>query len=171
MLIVVDYQVDFVDGVFGPVPDAIAIEDAVDQRIAACRERDEPVLFTMDTHAAAGYEDTREGRLFGLHCVEGTEGWNLYGKVRAHQTGATLIRKRAFGSLDLVAHVRALPTPAQITLVGVSTNICVLSNTILLLSAFPEARIVVDSAACAAFTRADHDAALRQLAGLGASIV
>lgn len=170
MLVVVDYQVDFVDGVFGPIPDAIAIEEAVCEKITACQKAGKPIVFTMDTHKATGYEQTREGKLFGLHCVEGEPGWNLYGKVRMFQQTQKLIRKQSFGSMDLVAHAKEQPGLQEIELIGVSTDICVLSNAILLLNALPEARIVVDASACAAFSRSAHEAALRQLASLGAVV-
>ena len=162
VLIIVDMQKDFVDGALG-TQEARAIVDAVRKKLAA---HEGPVIFTQDTHQP-DYLNTQEGRLLPVeHCIEGTEGWRIIPELRpyAEKPGVKIIRKPTFASVELA---RALAARAgeieEIELVGLCTDICVVSNALLLKAFLPEMKISVDSACCAGVTPEKHAAALETL--------
>ena len=162
-LIVVDMQKDFVDGALG-TPEAVAIVPAVCDRIRAFEGE---ILVTYDTHPE-NYLDTAEGKkLPVVHCVEDTDGWQLDANVAATlaEKAYLAIRKPTFGSTDLPFLVRSMAgeKPFDITLIGLCTDICVVSNALLLKAHFPEAPIAVESALCAGVTPATHAAALQTM--------
>lgn len=172
LLVVVDYQKDFVDGALG-YPGAEALEGPLHDKVKAALADGWKVIFTRDTHAP-DYLDTREGRFLPVpHCIEGSEGWHLYGKLAEFETAGSesiaFVDKPTFGSMELPEAVRALcgGEPEKIALCGVVTNICVVSNAIVLHSAFLNADITVRSDLCAAGDPADHENALRLLKGMG----
>lgn len=163
-LIVVDMQKDFIDGALG-TREAVAILPAVEE---AVRAFEGTVLFTRDTHTPA-YLDTQEGRnLPVVHCVRGTEGWQLAPGLQAFADARScrIFDKPTFGSVELArfleeAH-RASPI-ADITLVGLCTDICVISNALLLKAALPEVPIRVRAGCCAGVTPESHANALRAM--------
>lgn len=176
VLIVVDYQNDFVSGSLG-FEQAAALEPAIAQRVRTALDQGWKVIFTRDTHDD-GYLDSREGRFLPVpHCAQGSFGWNLYGSLYEYQTKVneqvTLVDKPGFGSMELPGVVQRFvgPEPEVIELCGVVTNICVLSNAILLQSAFLESEIRINQALCAAPDPADHAAALKLLSGLGCQLI
>lgn len=148
LLIVVDYQNDFVTGSLG-FPKAVRIEENIYQKIKTYLEEDQEVVFTLDTHYK-NYPDTQEGRkLPFLHCEHDTEGWQIYGKVAQLKNEKTKdFSKYTFGSMDLAKYLLGKDYDS-IELVGVVTNICVIANAVLAKSALPEAEIIID-AACVA---------------------
>ncbi|MCI9403520.1 MAG: cysteine hydrolase [Oscillospiraceae bacterium] len=148
LLLVIDYQKDFVDGALG-FPGAETLDGAIAQKIAAYRAAGDDVAFTLDTHGK-DYMDTQEGRkLPVLHCLAGTPGAALYGKTAAARTpGDMAIQKPAFPSLELGNWLRGRSYD-QIELVGLVSYICVISNAVIAKAALPEAEIIVD-AACTA---------------------
>ena len=148
LLLVVDYQKDFVDGALG-FPGAEKLDGPIAQKIAAYRAAGDDVAFTLDTHGE-DYLNTQEGRkLPVVHCVHGTEGWGLYGETaKSVQVGDGMIQKPAFPSLELGNWLREKGYD-QIELVGLVSYICVISNAIVAKAALPEAEIMVD-AACTA---------------------
>ncbi len=163
VLVAVDLQNDFVDGALGTA-EASAILDAACARI---RSQEGPILVTLDTHGE-DYLSTREGRFLPVpHCVRGTDGWKLNGKVQKAlaKKDVLYVEKPTFGSVDLPALVRVLTAgePFDLTLIGLCTDICVVSNALLLKAAFPEADIFVDAAACAGVTPQKHEAALETM--------
>ena len=168
LLIVVDMQADFVTGALGTA-EARAIVPAVAQRIRRAREEGTRVLFTLDTHTS-DYLSTREGQLLPVtHCVRDTPGWQLVPELSAERTqDMALIEKPTFGSTAL-AHLaaRQAKTPGGagmvIELCGVCTDICVVSNALLLKAALPEAELIVDSRLCAGVTPEKHTAALETM--------
>ena len=165
-LFVIDYQNDFVDGALG-FPGA----ERLDERIAAKVREYGPgkVLFTRDTHFE-NYLKTREGRnLPVVHCVRGTRGWQVYGQTAKalEEVGARAIDKRSFG-MDVTdpATAAVLPERAdEIELVGLVSNICVVSNAVVLQSRYPEAAIVVDAGCTDSFDKSLHEKVLDVLAG------
>lgn len=168
-LIVVDYQKDFVDGSLG-CPQAKSIEDAIAAKIHAYRQQGDDILFTLDTHTDQ-YLSTQEGQhLPVVHCVESTPGHGLYGKVAQLQSPDDLtFRKNTFGSSGLYEHL--CQTPYQsIELVGVVTNICVISNAVLAKTAQPETPITVDAQCVASNDPAMQQAALDVMATLQINI-
>ena len=160
-LIVIDMQNDFVDGALG-TPEAQAIADAV---VEEAKSFDGTVAFTLDTHGE-DYLSSQEGaNLPVLHCIKGTPGWQLIPALDsvAHERTARIFEKPTFGSTDLAAWLQAenATNPIEsIELVGVCTDICVVSNALLIKAVLPEVPLVVDAALCAGVTPAAHEAAL-----------
>ena len=176
ILIVIDYQVDFVSGALAN-PAAETLEAGIEARVREHRQADKPVIFTKDTHLEE-YLNTREGKFLPVpHCVRGTEGWGLYGSLSDYeehvQDGVMIVEKATFGSPALPAAVRLMcgGDPDRIELCGVVTDICVVSNAILLHSEFLNTEIAVNSSLCAAMTPEGHERALTLLAGMGYTIV
>jgi len=175
LLVVVDYQVDFVSGVFGN-DNAQAIETAVYDKIAAYKQNGDVVLYTMDTHPADTYADTREGKRVAPHCIPGTEGWELYGSVReALAEGATMIKKGTYGSSQLpsvIEHIIHQGTSIDtIELIGVATTACVINNAVILLNFFPDINIQVSRTATASSTDEAQETVLAQLGRFGIEII
>ena len=150
LLVVVDFQNDFVDGALG-FPKASLLEEIISEKISDYRKNNHEVVFTFDTHAE-NYLETLEGKnLPVVHCVKDSDGWQLYGKVKDAMSEAdkTFI-KYTFGSDKLFDYLRENDFD-EIELVGLVSNICVLSNAVLAKAAKPEANIIVDSKATASF--------------------
>lgn len=165
LLIVVDYQNDFVDGSLG-FAGAELLDSRIVKKITACRNAGGDVVFTMDTHTDA-YLQTQEGRNLPVpHCLAGSPGWELYGDTKRHrQAGDLVFEKNTFGSLKL-AQWLSRQRYGRIDLVGLVSNLCVTANAVLAKSALPEAEIVVDSSCTASHDPALHQAALDVLRGL-----
>lgn len=159
ILVVVDMQNDFIDGALG-TPEAVSIVDAVIEKVKTYPV--ENIYATRDTHLD-NYLETQEGkRLPVKHCIKGTEGWKLNSRVAAALGDARVIDKPTFGSEELVKELklRAAKEETEIELVGLCTDICVVSNALLLKAAMPEVKILLDSACCAGVTPESHQAAL-----------
>ena len=159
-LIVVDMQKDFVDGALGSA-EAIAIIPAVANKI---RTFDGEIIVTYDTHED-DYMTTREGRFLPVpHCIRDTDGWQLNDAVAEalSDRAYTVVEKPTFGAVTLPEVVEQLAGDEEFTveLIGLCTDICVVSNAMLLKAAFPEADMSVDAACCAGVTPASHQAAL-----------
>lgn len=156
LLIVVDMQNDFVDGSLG-TKEAEEIVAHVKAKVERYQEQGDDVIFTRDTHTEA-YLDTQEGKkLPVVHCVKGTKGWEIIDCLQPY--AQMVFDKPTFGSVSL-AHVVARGEYEQIELIGLCTDICVVSNALLLKAALPEVPICVDSACCAGVTPESHEAAL-----------
>lgn len=171
-LFVIDYQNDFVDGALG-FPGA----EKLDEKIAAkVRQYGKGhVFFTRDTHFE-NYLSTREGRnLPVVHCIKGTKGWEVYGETAKAlaEVDAPGIDKLVFG-MDVTDPTTAnlLPKSAdEIELVGLVSNICVVSNAVVLQSKYPEAAIVVDAACTDSFDKALHEKVLDVLSGFQVTVI
>jgi len=171
LLIVVDMQRDFISGALGSA-EARAIVPAVAARIRRAKEEGTPVVFTLDTHEE-NYMDTREGRFLPVpHCIRGTEGWALEpGIAKECAPGMLSFEKPTFGSTALAHHIAALALKQgavegrgmTVELCGVCTDICVVSNAMLIKAMLPEMDLTVDSALCAGVTPAKHEAALETM--------
>ena len=165
ILVVVDMQNDFIDGALG-TPEAVKIVPYVKELI---QNFDGKVLFTRDTHFE-NYLDTREGRNLPVkHCVKGSFGWEVYGETAKalEEVEAKAIDKLVFG-MDVTdpATAAVLPEVAdEIELVGLVSNICVVSNAVVLQSKYPEATIIVDASCTDSFDKALHEKVLDVLAG------
>ncbi|NLD51761.1 MAG: cysteine hydrolase [Clostridiales bacterium] len=161
LLIVVDMQRDFIDGALG-TPEARAILPHVVRKMQGHSGR---ILATRDTHET-DYLDTQEGRLLPMpHCIRGTEGWQLHPDIAAHLTEPPL-DKPVFGSAQLgvqLARENEANPIDRITLVGLCTDICVISNALLLRAFLPETEIVVDAACCAGVSPHSHRIALEAM--------
>ena len=162
ILVVIDMQNDFIDAALG-TKEAVAIVDAVKEKIRSYPVKD--VIATMDTHGE-NYLETQEGRnLPVVHCVKGTEGWEIRPEIAALLGGAAIYEKPTFGSTALAKDLKALSEKEEIELelIGLCTDICVVSNALLLKAAMPEVKITVDAACCAGVTPEKHLAALETM--------
>lgn len=170
LLIVVDYQKDFVDGALG-FPGAVALEQPILDKIAAYRQAGDTVAFTFDTHGE-DYLSTQEGQHLPVpHTLRGTDGWELYGKVAdAIRPQDPCFHKPAFGAAELFDYLRQ-HTFDRIELVGVVSSICVISNAILAKTAQPETPVVVDALCTAGADEHLHNAALDVMAGVQIQVV
>ena len=162
-LIVVDMQKDFVDGALG-TPEAVAIVPAVCERI---RSFDGEIIVTYDTHPDT-YLDTAEGKKLPVtHCVKDTDGWRLDANVASAlaEREWTAVEKPTFGSVDLPFLIRSMAGDEDfdVTLIGLCTDICVVSNALLLKAHFPEISVAVEGNLCAGVTPDTHAAALQTM--------
>lgn len=163
ILIVVDMQKDFVDGALG-TPEAEAIVPAVCEKICTFGG---DIFVTYDTHPDT-YLSTAEGKNLPVeHCIKSTPGWELDAAVAQALAGKTYtaVEKPTFGSTDLPRLVAqaAGEEDFAVTLVGLCTDICVVSNALMLKAHFPEQTIRVEAALCAGVTPATHTAALQTM--------
>lgn len=141
VLVVVDYQNDFVDGSLGS-RDAVSIEANVRRLAESYLNSGGDVVFTMDTHGP-GYLRTREGRMLPVeHCIEGSEGWRIHGSLEeiSRDPRCKVICKETFGSVELMDVLKGYD---EIEICGLVTNICVIANAVIARTANPEARVIV----------------------------
>jgi len=160
LLIVVDMQNDFIDAALG-TKEAVAIVPAVASKIAEYRASGNQVVFTRDTHQK-NYMETQEGKnLPVIHCVEGTDGWQISSKLEVGDS--KIFNKPSFGSMELVDYVSSLENVEEIELIGLCTGICVISNAFIIKAKLPEVKITVDSSCCACVTPESHQTALNAM--------
>lgn len=151
-LIVIDMQNDFIDMALG-TPEAVAIVPKVREKIREYVKNGDEILYTRDTHGE-NYLDTPEGKKLPVpHCIKGTKGWQIAQGL--YVQGSKIIDKPNFGWPNWKAEQLE-----SVELVGLCTDICVVSNALIIKAAFPEALVKVDSACCAGVTPESHDAAL-----------
>ncbi len=156
LLIVVDMQNDFVTGSLGS-EEAVKIVPFVKAKITEYRNDYQDIIFTRDTHSE-NYLETQEGEYLPvLHCVNGTEGHAIIKELNT--MNYKIFDKPNFGSIELSKRV-ALGEYDEIELCGLCTDICVVSNAIILKAQLPETKITVDPKCCAGVTVESHNAAL-----------
>lgn len=154
-LIVVDMQNDFIDMALG-TPEAVAIVPKVKAKIQAYLAAGDEIIYTRDTHGE-DYLETMEGRNLPVaHCIRGTKGWQIAQGL--YMEGCKIIDKPNFGW----PHWKE-ETLEQVELVGLCTDICVVSNALIIKAAFPEIPVSVDAGCCAGVTPATHAAALETM--------
>ena len=172
VLVVVDMQNDFIDGSLGTA-EAVSIVGNVVERVK--NSKGELILFTQDTHQE-NYLDTPEGKkLPVIHCVEGTYGWRtndeISGAWRANsdtikvpELPENTFTKPVFGSVDLVAFLKAREDEIEeIEILGICTDICVVSNAIMIKNTMPDIKISVNTACCAGVTPQSHMEAINTM--------
>lgn len=180
MLVVVDYQKDFVDGALG-FEGAEKLDAGIAQKIRKYESEDGIIVRTMDTHFK-NYLETREGKnLPIIHCVFRTEGWEMYGETRnawdevSERMATHSLDKRSFGvgpnmMIELMGYLRMSNIEVSdietIEFVGLVSNICVISNVVVFQSAFPNATMLVNPALTDSFDKELHDATMKVLGGL-----
>lgn len=165
-LIVVDMQNDFITGSLGSTQ-AVAIVPAVVEKV---KNYDQRVIFTRDTHGE-NYLKTQEGkRLPVAHCIKGTWGHEICDQLKPFAT--TVVDKTTFGSLNLPEVIKKERSKVEeIELCGLCTDICVISNAMILKAAFPEARIVVSKDCCAGVTTESHLNALNAMKAVQIDVI
>ena len=160
-LIVVDMQNDFIDGALGTA-EAVRIVPAIKEKIEKFEGR---VIFTRDTHGE-DYMDTQEGRLLPVpHCIEGSEGWQIRTELDELRKEPA-VNKPTFGSTvlgKLLLDENEKEKIESITLIGLCTDICVISNAMLIKAFLPEVPVIVDAACCAGVTPESHANALNAM--------
>ncbi len=162
ILIVVDMQNDFIDGALG-TKEAVAIVPRVKEKIASFSG---PVIFTRDTHPE-NYMETQEGKNLPVpHCIKGTEGWQIRPELdRLRKTEP--VDKPGFGSVELgqmLLDMNEKEPIASVTLIGLCTDVCVISNALIIKAFLPEVPVRVDAACCAGISPESHDNALSAMA-------
>lgn len=162
ILIVVDMQNDFIDGTLG-TKEAVAIVPRVKEKIASFSG---PVIFTRDTHPE-NYMETQEGKNLPVpHCIKGTEGWQIRPELdRLRKTEP--VDKPGFGSVELgqmLLDMNEKEPIASVTLIGLCTDVCVISNALIIKAFLPEVPVRVDAACCAGISPESHDNALSAMA-------
>lgn len=151
-LIVIDMQKDFINGSLG-TKEAEGIVENVKAKIKQYQENGDEIIFTRDTHQKE-YLETNEGKhLPVVHCMEGSEGWQIPNDI--YVEGARCINKPSFGYIDWGKYQFE-----EIEIVGLCTDICVVSNALILKAVFPEIKVSVDASCCAGVTPESHKAAL-----------
>ena len=160
-LIVVDMQNDFTTGALGS-SHAAGIIPKVLEKVKSFEGK---VIFTRDTHGT-DYMDSQEGRkLPVVHCVKGTNGWEICDALKPY--AKTVVDKITFGSMELPMILTSCGEPVEeITLCGLCTDICVISNAMILKAAFPEVKITVDANCCAGVTMESHRTALNAMSAV-----
>lgn len=167
ILIVIDMQNDFIDGSLG-TNEAVAIVPAVVEKMKSYTRED--IFATMDTHFD-DYMDTQEGKYLPvIHCIKGTTGWKLREEIRSLVDEKNIYEKPTFGSTVLADKIKCIydkelskDSSLEIELVGLCTDICVVSNALLLKASLPEVKISVDPDCCAGVTSGKHEAALETM--------
>ena len=164
-LVVVDMQNDFIDGALG-TKEAAAIVPKVLEKIKKFKGQ---VFYTRDTHQE-NYLETLEGKKLPVkHCIAGTKGWELHRDIQAlvQENHSMIFDKPTFGSMALAGFLNGIQKVAPIDaieLVGLCTDICVISNALLLKSVLPDTKILVDGSCCAGVTPQSHETALKAMA-------
>ncbi len=166
LLVVVDMQKDFVDGALG----TDEAQNIIDGVVAEIEGFQGDIIATLDTHSE-NYSMTREGKMLPVpHCIKGTPGWELDKKVAValEKKGFVPLEKPTFGSVKLPELAEKYD---EIELIGICTDICVVSNAMLLKAAFPEKEISVKACCCAGVTPEKHNAALEVMASCQINII
>ncbi|MCI8537996.1 MAG: cysteine hydrolase [Oscillospiraceae bacterium] len=157
ILVVIDMQTDFIDGALG-TPEAQAVLPRVADLLR--NWHGDRIYATRDTHGT-DYLNTAEGRSLPVsHCIQGTPGWQLHPMLAPLLKEAVVIDKPSFGSLELAERLAAEEGPISIEMVGLCTDICVVSNALLIKAWLPKTPLAVNAACCAGVTPESHQAAL-----------
>lgn len=160
VLVVTDMQNDFIDGALG-TKEALEIVDAVKAKVDSYIWAGNTVIYTQDTHTR-DYLKTQEGQKLPVeHCIEGTSGWEISKKVYA--SGCKVVKKPSFGSLELAEIIGDMKNIEAIEVIGLCTDICAISNAIILKAKMPEVSILVDRSCCAGTTLDNHNNALNAM--------
>ncbi len=162
ILVVVDMQNDFIDGALG-TKEAVAIVPGVKEKIASFNG---PVIFTRDTHPE-NYMETQEGRNLPVpHCIKGTQGWQIRPELDALRRTQP-VDKPGFGSIELGRMLLEMDKKepiGSVTLIGLCTDVCVISNALIIKAFLPEVPVKVDAACCAGISPESHNNALAAMA-------
>lgn len=181
ILVVVDMQNDFITGPLG-TPEAVSIVDNVVEKIRG--EEWDHIYYTLDTHFSNTYYESQEGKKLPItHCFRNSPGWMLNKDVMmaiANSNSYEKIEKETFGTTELAYAIDYLNScedfevsisDLEVTLIGVCTDICVISNVLLLKAHYPEMKIVVDASCCAGSTPEKHRMALEVMKSCQVDVV
>ena len=171
MLLVVDFQKDFVDGSLG-FQKAVELDKEIANRIKQAKKDGEIIIFTMDTHKP-DYLETQEGKTLPVeHCIEGSDGWKLYGETGKTIENPTYVKKPTFGGLGLIEVLKPYENEnLEIEICGVVTNMCVISNAVICKATLPESPITINSKLCASFDDVLHAKAIDVMESMQMKII
>lgn len=160
-IVVVDMQNDFIDGSLGTREAQEMLPRLKEKLQKVVENGSAELIFTMDTHGE-NYLNTQEGRKLPVeHCIKGTHGWKITHELSEFVDKAkAVVEKPTFGSMELIRH---LQNADEVELVGLCTDICVISNALLIKAAYPEVKVSVDGQCCAGVTPASHTNALEAM--------
>lgn len=177
VLVVVDYQNDFVDGALG-FDNADKIDNYISEQVKKFARENDHIIVTYDTHST-DYLTSREGKALPVeHCILGTKGHELFGdtgfEIEKLKTNGYVklkeLNKYTFGAINLCNHIKD-EIVTEIHLVGLVSNICVLSNAVIAQANFPEAQIVIHTQGIDSFDKETHDVCLQVMKGLQMKLV
>ena len=161
LLVVIDMQNDFINGSLGTKEAQAIVQNAVKK----IKDFEGEVVYTQDTHYNS-YLQSQEGKYLPVqHCIKDTDGWELTLPIKQAVRGR-IFEKNTFGSLALAETVRTMHEKQplrSVTLIGLCTDICVISNALILKAALPEVKITIDSSCCAGITPESHTNALNAM--------
>lgn len=174
ILLVVDYQNDFVTGSLG-FDGADKLDEGIAAKVRNYAKEGYKIYYTLDTHTE-DYLKTREGiQLPVEHCIAGTEGWKVYGETAKalEEVKAQAVEKTTFGMYpdSVINRFPISGEVEEVELVGVVTNMCVLSNAVLMQAKYPDAQIVIDASLCDSFDRSMHESALSVAEGMQMKVI
>lgn len=160
VLVVVDMQKDFIDGALG-TKEAVEIIPGVREKIEAFTGE---IVFTRDTHFE-NYSTTQEGQKLPVpHCIKGSKGWQIEESIEALRTPEMKVfDKLTFGSVELAEYLKQNKDLESVTLIGLCTDICIISNAMLIKAFLPEVKVIVDKKCCAGVTPESHNNALEAM--------
>ncbi len=160
-IVVVDMQNDFIDGSLGTKEAQKMLPRLKDKLKKVVEDGSAELVFTMDTHGK-DYLNTQEGKNLPVeHCIKGTQGWEISPELGEFVAKAkAVVEKPTFGSMELIKHLKAAD---EVELVGLCTDICVISNALLIKAAYPEMKVSVDAQCCAGVTPESHANALEAM--------
>ena len=161
LYVVVDMQKDFIDGSLGTREAQEMLPRMVDRLTEIQARKDTDIIFTMDTHGS-DYLETQEGKNLPVqHCIKGTDGWQIAAALQVFaERAVAIVEKPSFGYIGWQDIGKGYD---EITMVGLCTDICVISNAMLLKAFFPEIRLRIDSTCCAGVTAESHNNALQSM--------
>ena len=160
-LVVIDMQNDFIDGALG-TSEAQAIVGNVKKKIEQALKAGDDVIFTQDTHYDT-YLETAEGKKLPVpHCFYGTNGWEICPELKEYSENAKIFETPTFGSVTLARDL-AVREYETVEFVGLCTDICVISNVLLVKAVMPESELFVDASCCAGVTPGSHKNALEAM--------
>lgn len=167
LLLIVDFQNDFVDGALG-FDGALDVVEPIYDKIAEYKSKGDDIIFTRDTHDD-NYLNTQEGKNLPVpHCIKGTHGWEIYGE--ANDPDNVVFDKGAFGSLELGQYLVGKDYDV-VELGGLVSNICIISTAVIVKSALPEALIVVDERLTDSYDKVLHQASLEVMEGFQIKVI
>jgi nicotinamidase-related amidase len=160
VLVVVDMQKDFIDGVLG-TKEAVEIVSKVKEKIKSFTGK---IIFTRDTHFE-NYSATQEGQKLPVpHCIKESEGWQIEETIEVLRTPEMKVfDKPTFGSVELAEYLKENKELESVTLIGLCTDICVISNAMVIKAFLPEVKVIVEEKCCAGVTPESHNNALEAM--------
>lgn len=170
LLVVVDFQTDFVDGVLG-FEDALFLDEVIAKRISEYHQNKDQVIFTLDTHDSDYYKTLESQIIPVLHCIKGTVGHKIYGKTAEEiQDSDIFFEKDTFASIQLAKYLEGKEYES-VELVGLVSNICVLANAIMVSSVLRDTEIIVRADCTDSFDKTLHEKCLDIMEGLNITVI